>query len=41
MAGLCSTKNVVEDIEIDDEGDKGTNGRPRIRELEIVPPNYE
>lgn len=40
-AGLKSeTKKVEEEHEIDLEGDFGTDGRPRVKEEEKLPPNY-
>lgn len=35
------TKNVQEDFDIDFEGERGENGRPRYREEEKLPPQYE
>ena len=35
------TKNVVEDIAIEMEGEVGTGGRPRVKEEIKLPPNYE
>jgi hypothetical protein len=35
------TKNVVEDIDVDLDGDVGTDGRPRVREIIELPPQYE
>lgn len=34
-------KNVQEDFDIDFEGERGENGRPRYREEEKLPPQYE
>lgn len=35
------TKNVVEDIDVSLDGDLGTDGRPRVRDVIILPPQYE
>jgi hypothetical protein len=32
---------VIEDFDINLDGDVGTGGRPRIKEEEKVPPQYE
>jgi hypothetical protein len=33
-----TTKKVVEDYDIDLDGDQGTNGRPRVKEVIKLPP---
>ena len=35
------TKNVFEDIDVTLDGDNGTDGRPRVREVIILPPQYK
>ena len=35
------TKEVSEDIDITLDGDLGTNGRPRVKEIEKMPPHYD
>jgi hypothetical protein len=34
-------KEVSEDISVDLDGDLGTNGRPRVKEIEKLPPQYD
>lgn len=41
QSGSGKTKNIVEDYDIDLEGDTGTDGRPRVREEVKLPPQYE
>lgn len=41
LQSSAATKQVVEDIAIDLDGDVGTNGRPRVREEIKLPPNYK
>lgn len=41
QGGLNSHKKVVEDYQIDLDGDFGENGRPRIKEEVKLPPEYE
>lgn len=41
LHSLAQTKNVVEDISVELEGDIGTDGRPRVREVVKIPPQYE
>jgi hypothetical protein len=39
--GLMTTKKVVEDYDLNLDGDNGTNGKPRIREIIKLPPQYD
>ena len=38
---LGEAKSVSEDFDIDLDGEKGENGRPRFKEEEKLPPHYE
>ncbi len=40
LQALCETKAVVEDYDIDIDGEEGTGGRPRFREEVKLPPDY-
>ena len=39
--GLCNTRYIKEDFEMQLDGDFGSNGRPRFREEIKLPPQYE
>lgn len=39
--GLCNTKQIKEDYDIDLDIDVGSNGRPRFKEEIKMPPQYE
>ncbi len=40
LQALCETKPVVEDYDIELDGEDGTGGRPRFREEVKLPPDY-
>ena len=41
LEGKASTKEVFEDIDIDLDGEEGTDGKPRFREEIKLPPIYQ